>query len=151
MRREAIDTLRSRLIPLAAIVTPNLPEAEQLTRSRVSKLEEIKRAAEKIVAMGARSVVITGGHRRGPAVDIFYDGRKFRALSAPRIHTRHTHGTGCTFSAAIAANLAKGEKLEQAAIEAKKYITQAIRRGFAIGSGHSPVHHFYRFWGTGQK
>ncbi len=146
LRQEAIETLRSRLIPLAAIVTPNLPEAEQLTGLRASKVQEIKRAAEKILAMGARSVIIKGGHRRGPATDIFYDGKKFREISAARIHTRHTHGTGCTFSAAIAANLAKGEKLEEAVIDAKRYITRAIRRGFAIGSGHSPVHHFYRFW-----
>ena len=91
--------------------------------------------------------MIKGGHRKGPATDIFYDGKKFRELSAPRVRTPNTHGTGCTFSAAIAAGLAKGEKLENAVIQAKRYITQAIRKGFAIGSGHSPVHHFYCFWG----
>lgn len=146
LSREAVETLRSRLIPLATVVTPNLPEAEQLIGFRIGKLQEIKRAAEKIQAMGARSVIIKGGHRRGPPTDIFYDGAKFTALKAARIETRHTHGTGCAFSAAIAANLAKGKKLEAAVIEAKRYITQAIRRGFAIGSGQGPVHHFYRFW-----
>jgi len=146
LRPEAIEALRSRLIPLAVIVTPNLPEAEQLTGIRCTRLREIKECARQIIAMGARSVVIKGGHRKGPATDIFYDGKKFRELSAPRLRTANTHGTGCTFSAAIAAGLAKGEKLENAVVQAKRYITHAIRKGFAIGSGHSPVHHFYRFW-----
>ncbi|OGP98091.1 MAG: bifunctional hydroxymethylpyrimidine kinase/phosphomethylpyrimidine kinase [Deltaproteobacteria bacterium RBG_16_55_12] len=147
LRPEAIEALRSRLIPLAVIVTPNLPEAEQLTGIRCTRLREIKESARRIIAMGARSVVIKGGHRKGPATDIFYDGKKFRELSAPRVRTPNTHGTGCTFSAAIAAGLAKGEKLENAVVQAKRYITQAIRKGFPIGSGHSPVHHFYCFWG----
>lgn len=146
LREEAIEVLRSKLLPLAAIVTPNLPEAEQLTGIRGSRLQDIKESARRIIVMGARSVVIKGGHRKGPATDLFYDGKKFREITAPRVRTPHTHGTGCTFSAAIAAHLAKGEKLERAVVQAKKYITQAIRKGFAIGSGHSPVHHFYRFW-----
>lgn len=146
LRPEAIEALRSRLIPLAVIVTPNLPEAEQLTGIPGSRLQDIKESARRIIAMGARSVVIKGGHRKGPATDIFYDGKKFRQLTAPRLRTPNTHGTGCTFSAAIAAGLAKGEKLENAVVQAKRYITQAIRKGFPIGSGHSPVHHFYRFW-----
>ena len=146
LRPEAIEALRSRLIPLAVIVTPNLPEAEQLTGIPGSRLQDIKESARRIIAMGARSVVIKGGHRKGPATDIFYDGKKFRELSAPRVRTPNTHGTGCTFSAAIAAGLAKGEKLENAVVQAKRYITQAIRKGFPIGAGHSPVHHFYRFW-----
>jgi len=147
LRPEAIDTLRRRLIPLATVVTPNLPEAIELTGIQCSRLPEIKEAARRIVSMGAKSVVIKGGHRRGPATDLFYDGKKFRQLTSPRIRTANTHGTGCTFSAAIAAGLAKGATLEGAVAEAKRYITAAIRKGFAIGSGHSPVHHFYRFWG----
>jgi hydroxymethylpyrimidine/phosphomethylpyrimidine kinase len=146
LRPEAIDTLKSRLIPLATVVTPNLPEAEQLTGLQLTRSQAVKEAARRIVAMGARSVVIKGGHNKGPATDLFYDGKKFRELSAPRIRTANTHGTGCTFSAAIAANLAKGEKLESAVAHAKSYITQAIRKGFAVGAGHSPVNHFYRFW-----
>jgi len=147
LRQEAIETLRSRLIPLATIVTPNLPETEQLTGIPGSRLQDIKESARRIINMGAKSVVIKGGHRKGPATDIFYDGKKFHELKTARVNTPHTHGTGCTFSAAIAANLARGEKLEAAVVQAKRYITQAIRKGFAIGSGHSPVHHFYRFWG----
>ena len=146
LRPEAIAALKSRLIPLAAIVTPNLPEAEQLTGIRGTRLPDLQEAAKRIIGMGARSVVIKGGHRKGPAMDLFFDGKKFRQFSAARIRTANTHGTGCTFSAAIAANLAKGEKLESAVAHAKSYITQAIRQGFAVGSGHSPVHHFYRFW-----
>ena len=96
--------------------------------------------------MGARSVVIKGGHFAGPAVDLFFDGRKFAALSVARIRTKNTHGTGCTFSAAIAAYLAKGQSVEDAVRLAKKYITAAIRAGFRIGAGHSPVHHFYQLW-----
>ena len=90
--------------------------------------------------------IIKGGHRVGPALDLFYDGRNFRQLHARRIRTKNTHGTGCTFSAAIAAYLAKGEKLESAVVLAKKYITSAITEAFSIGSGHGPVHHLYRLW-----
>ncbi len=147
LRREALETLRSRLFPLASVVTPNLPEAYELTGISGTGLKNIKEMAKRIVDMGAGSVVIKGGHRRGPATDIFFDGKKFRELITPRIRTPNTHGTGCTFSAAIAANLAKGEKLEIAVVQAKRYITRAIRKGFSIGSGHSPVHHFYEFWG----
>ncbi len=150
LRQEAIETLRSRLIPLATIVTPNLPEAEQLTGIPGSRLQDIKESARRIINMGAKSVVIKGGHHKGPATDIFYDGKKFHELKTARVRTPHTHGTGCTFSAAIAANLAKGENLEKAVVLAKRYITQAIRKGFAIGAGHSPVHHFYHFWTRGE-
>jgi hydroxymethylpyrimidine/phosphomethylpyrimidine kinase len=146
LRADAIEALKSRLIPLAAVVTPNIPEAEQLTGVHGTRQIDLKEAARGIVGMGAKSVVIKGGHRKGPATDLFYDGKKFRAFTAVRVPTRNTHGTGCTFSAAIAANLAKGEKLEQAVAHAKVYMTRAIRKSFAIGSGHSPVHHFYRFW-----
>ena len=146
LRRDAIEALRSCLLPLAATVTPNLPEAAELAGIAVSTQRDIHEAAKRILGMGAKSVVVKGGHRKGPAIDIFYDGKKFRELKAARIPTRNTHGTGCTFSAAIAASLAKGKKLEEAVVQAKRYITHAIRKGFAIGSGHSPVNHFYRFW-----
>jgi hydroxymethylpyrimidine/phosphomethylpyrimidine kinase len=146
LRRDAIEALRSRLIPLAQVVTPNLPEAEELTGMKLTREKEFEEAARRISAMGAKNVIIKGGHRRGPAIDLFFDGNKMHLLRSPRMRTRHTHGTGCTFSAAIAAYLAKGEPVETAVSRAKRYITAAIRRGFAIGSGHSPVHHFHRFW-----
>ncbi len=146
LRKNAIEVLRSKLVPLAMVVTPNIPEAEALTGLRLNRAADIEEAARQIHALGARSVVIKGGHRNGPATDLFYDGKHFLELRAVRIRSRHTHGTGCTFSAAIAAYLARGEKLEPAVTQAKRYITEAIRRGFAVGSGHSPVHHFHRFW-----
>ena len=146
LREEAIEALRANLIPMAAVVTPNLPEAERLTGVEGARLREMKEAAKRIVGMGAGSVVIKGGHRSGPATDLFYDGKEFLELKAGRIRTPHTHGTGCTFSAAIAANLAKGHELQKAVVQAKRYITRAIRGGFAVGSGHSPVHHFYHLW-----
>jgi hydroxymethylpyrimidine/phosphomethylpyrimidine kinase len=146
LRSEAIEALKSRLIPLAAVVTPNLPETEQLTGIRGMRQIDMKEAARRIVGMGAKSVVVKGGHRKGPATDLFYDGKTFRCFTSARIRTTNTHGTGCTFSAAIAASLAKGEKLEQAVGHAKTFMTHAIRKSFSIGGGHSPVHHFYRFW-----
>lgn len=146
IEKSAVTALRSRLIPLAAVVTPNLPEAEELTGMRLRTSKEIEEAARRMIDMGTKTVVIKGGHRKGPAVDLFYNGKKFRVLSAPRIRTKNTHGTGCTFSAAIAAYLAKGESVDQAVTLAKKYITEAIRKGFAVGSGHGPVHHFHHFW-----
>jgi hydroxymethylpyrimidine/phosphomethylpyrimidine kinase len=144
--KSAVAALRARLIPLATVVTPNIPEAEELTGMTIRRAQEVEEAARRIIALGAQSVIIKGGHRKGPAVDLFYDGKKFRALYAPRIRTTNTHGTGCTFSAAIAANLAQGKKLETAVTLAKQFITEAIRRAFPVGAGHGPVHHFYRYW-----
>jgi hydroxymethylpyrimidine/phosphomethylpyrimidine kinase len=146
LRKSAVQALRARLVPLATVVTPNIPEAEALAGLRLKNEKTIREAAQRILDMGAQSVVIKGGHRRGPAVDIFYDGNKFLPLKVPRIKTRHTHGTGCTFSAAITAYLAQGFELETAVVLSKRYITQAIKKAFPIGSGHSPVHHFYNLW-----
>jgi hydroxymethylpyrimidine/phosphomethylpyrimidine kinase len=146
IKKNAVATLRSQLLPLATVVTPNLPEAEQLTGKPLRGWKDIEAAARHIAAIGARAVVIKGGHRQGPAIDLFFDGKKMLALEAPRIRTRNTHGTGCSFSAAIAAGLAKGETLESAVHAAKKYITAAIRAGFKVGAGHSPVHHFHQLW-----
>jgi len=142
----AVAALRSKLIPLASVVTPNIPEAEVLTGMKLRSAEEIKEAAKRIVKMGAKTVLIKGGHLKGSAMDLFYDGKKFTALNAPRIVTKNTHGTGCTLSAAIAANLAKGQNIVAAVTNAKRYITDALRHSYRIGSGHSPVHHFYRYW-----
>jgi hydroxymethylpyrimidine/phosphomethylpyrimidine kinase len=146
IEKSAVAALRNKLIPLASIVTPNIPEAEVLAGMKLRGADEIRQAAIRIVKMGAKTVLIKGGHLKGSAVDLFYDGKKFAALSAPRIRGKNTHGTGCTLSAAIAAGLAKGQKLETAVTQAKRYITDALRHGYRIGSGHSPVHHFYRYW-----
>ena len=146
IEKSAVAALRSKLVPLASVVTPNIPEAEALTGMKLGSAEDIKEAAKRIVKMGAKTVLIKGGHLKGSAMDLFYDGKKFTALNAPRIGTKNTHGTGCTLSAAIAANLANGENIVAAVTNAKRYITDALRHSYRIGSGHSPVHHFYRYW-----
>src|SRR5688572_20429257 len=116
---DAVDTIRRELIPIAAVVTPNVPEAEALTGLSIRSTEEQREAAQRLVAAGARAAIVKGGHLDGPAVDVLYDGRTFTELRADRVATRHTHGTGCTFSSAIAARLARGDDLLDAARGAK--------------------------------
>ncbi len=147
LREDAVAALRDLLLPLCAVVTPNLPEAEVLAGHSIGSDEDARRAAEEIVGLGAGAVVVKGGHRGTPeAVDVLYDGNAFREYSAPRIDTTSTHGTGCTFASAIAAYLARGEPLAEAVGQAKEYLTEALRRAYPIGGGHGPVHHFYRWW-----
>ena len=129
LQEEAVDALRTLLVPLALVVTPNLPEASVLVGYRVATLEQARRAARDIVGMGSRSVVVKGGHLQGDAVDVFYDGNEFREFSSPRVDTTSTHGTGCTFASAIAAGLANGMGVEEAVGQAKAYVTEAIRQG----------------------
>ena len=149
---DAVDALVRELLPLATIVTPNLPEAEVLTGLRINTWDGMRAAAEKLVEMGARAVVVKGGHlRHGEAsTDLFFDGRGYREYAATRIETNNTHGTGCTFASAIAAGLAKGLDLPGAVALAKSYVTLAIQHSYPLGAsdgrGHGPVHHFYRFW-----
>ncbi len=147
LQEEAVDALRTLLVPLALVVTPNLPEASVLVGYEVSTLEQARQAARDIVAMGSGSVVVKGGHLEGDAVDVFYDGSDFREFSAPRVETTSTHGTGCTFASAIAAGLAVGMQVEEAVGRAKAYVTEAIRRSFPMGGGHGPLNHFHAFWG----
>jgi hydroxymethylpyrimidine/phosphomethylpyrimidine kinase len=144
LQEEAVEALRSLLIPLATVVTPNLPEAAVLVGRKVESLEDARRAARDIVAMGAGVAVVKGGHLQGDAVDVFYDGTTMRELSVPRIDTTSTHGTGCTFASAIAAGLARGMEVEEAVAQAKEYVTEAIRRAFPMGGGHGPLNHFYK-------
>ena len=146
LREDAVEALRTRLIPLAAVVTPNIPEAEALTGLRIETDEDVRRAAEAIIQLGARAVVVKGGHREGPATDLFFDGARFQEFSAPRIDTVNTHGTGCTFASAVAAGLAKGLEVVESVELAKDYVTEAIRRSFPVGRGHGPLHHFYKWW-----
>ena len=146
LREDAVGVLRERLLPLAAVVTPNIPEAETLTGRAIVTDEDVRKAAQAIVAMGAASVVVKGGHREGPATDLYFDGRNFREFTSPRIETVNTHGTGCTFASAVAAGLAKGLQVEDAVGLAKEYVTEAIRRSFPIGQGHGPLNHFYKLW-----
>jgi hydroxymethylpyrimidine/phosphomethylpyrimidine kinase len=147
LRDDAIEALKTRLLPLALVVTPNLPEAEALTGRSIVSWDDTRDAARAIHAMGAANVVIKGGHRESDvATDVLFDGTDFRDLSAARVDTTSTHGTGCTFASAMAATLAKGEPVQQAFAVAKAYVTKALQEAYPIGHGHGPVHHFYRYW-----
>lgn len=146
LKPEARQALIQELLPLATVTTPNLSEAERLTGLEVRNLEEMKAAAKVIFSMGPRSVLVKGGHLADGPIDIFYDGREFRRYEGRKIETKNTHGTGCTLSSAIAAYLAKGLLLEDAIREAKNYIQGAIEHSLALGHGHGPTHHFYRWF-----
>jgi hydroxymethylpyrimidine/phosphomethylpyrimidine kinase len=141
-----LDVLRDKLLPLALIVTPNVDEAGALVGRRLDGPEDIRQAAQEIVDMGARNVVIKGGDATGPAIDLFYDGGQYHEFGAARVDTINTHGTGCTFAAAIAASLAKGSAPRQAVAMAKAYVTKAMQMSYPLGHGHGPVHHFFRYW-----
>lgn len=142
--REAVDALITHLLPLSLAITPNLPEAELLTGMRIQGRGDREQAARVLHAMGPKYIVLKGGH--GPegdeAVDLLYDGREFKYLSSPRIETRHTHGTGCTFSAAVTAALAGGRSMPQAVQLAKDFIQAAIEDSLDIGTGQGPTNHF---------
>ena len=147
---EAVETLRSVLLPRALVVTPNLPEAAAILGEEVARDEAaIARQAARIRALGPRAVLIKGGHADGAeSVDILLDQEGVERLAAPRVATRNTHGTGCTLSSAIAAGLAKGRSLREAIADAKRYISAAIGASdqLVIGRGHGPVHHFHALW-----
>ncbi|MGH7924488.1 MAG: bifunctional hydroxymethylpyrimidine kinase/phosphomethylpyrimidine kinase [Candidatus Binatus sp.] len=138
--------IRKRLVPLAAIVTPNIPEAEGLADIQIDSAAAIRQAAMKIIQLGARAVVIKGGHREDDrsATDYFFDGRNFLELKGPRIAGGGAHGTGCAFSAAIAAHLARGVSLEDAVRGAKRFVTVALRQSFKLGKGRALLDHFAR-------
>jgi hydroxymethylpyrimidine/phosphomethylpyrimidine kinase len=146
LREDAVEALRSDLLPLAMVVTPNLPETGVLIGREVSTLDEMRDAARAIVDLGVKSVLVKGGHLDGEAVDILFDGDQFVEFRAARIDTTSTHGTGDTLASAIASLLAKGTPLEQAIREAKAYVTAAIEKAYPIGKGHGPVHHFHQWW-----
>ncbi|MGG1314576.1 bifunctional hydroxymethylpyrimidine kinase/phosphomethylpyrimidine kinase [Cohnella laeviribosi] len=143
LREEAVRALTDRLLPLAAVVTPNIPEAEKLTGMKISGQADKREAARRLAGFGARYVIVKGGHDPGEeAVDLLFDGRDFIEMAGPRIPTPNTHGTGCTFSAALAAGLASGLEVEAAARQAKAFIQAAIEDGIRIGSGHGPTNHW---------
>lgn len=142
----AVESLKRRLLPLATVVTPNLHEASVLAQIPVETEDDMQEAARRIHALGPRYVVVKGGHLEGQPCDLLYDGASFQHFRNRRVDTRHTHGTGCTFSAAIAAHLARGWQVPGAVGEAKRYITMAIEHGFALGRGVGPTHHFYELY-----
>jgi len=143
---EARVALADRILPLALVVTPNLPEAEVLAGMRVVEPEDMEEAARRIHGMGPRYVLVKGGHLKGDATDLLWNGREFTRFSAVRVDSQNTHGTGCTFSAAIAAGLARGQALGDAIRSAKAYVTRAIREGFQAGRGVGQLRHFIPDW-----
>jgi len=147
---DAIEAVRTELMPLAVVVTPNMPEAARLVGGAIARDEaEMTAQATRLRALGANAVLLKGGHATGPtSIDIFVDGEGTIRLEAPRTPTKHTHGTGCTLSSAIAAELAKGASLREAVVAAKSYVTAAIAAAdeLKIGKGRGPVHHFHALW-----
>lgn len=149
LQNEAIAALKEHLIPLAMVVTPNIPEAEVITGMTIKTLEDKKAAAIKLVELGAKNAVLKGGHDENTdeAIDLLYDGIEFTYFNSKRIQTKNTHGTGCTFSAAITAELAKGRSIKEAVTVAKEFIQSAIEEDLHIGAGHGPTNH----WAYGRR
>jgi hydroxymethylpyrimidine/phosphomethylpyrimidine kinase len=144
LKPEAIETVKIALIPLALLVTPNIAEAEYLSDQKIRSVADARQAAKAIHKLGCRNVLIKGGHLlEARGTDLLYDGRFFHMFKGDYIDTPHTHGTGCTFASAIAAQLAKGKPLPDAIRTAKEYLTEAIRHGLGIGHGKGPTNHFY--------
>ncbi len=143
LREDAVCALRTELLPLALVVTPNLPEAETLSGVSIGSRASLEDAARRIAALGARYVLIKGGHAPGDPVDLLFDGRAFHEYRGARIDTTSTHGTGCTLSAAITAYLARGLPVEDAVGRAKEYVVAAMRAASPIGRGHGPLHHLF--------
>jgi hydroxymethylpyrimidine/phosphomethylpyrimidine kinase len=146
--RELVDAsgfefLRKNLLSRVTVVTPNMEEAAALTGLKVENLEEMKTAARKLIEMGARNVVVTGGHL-DKAIDIYCEGTNLQTFSGDRLKVDNLHGAGCTFSSAVAANLALGRQLEDSVVLAKAYVTEAIRKAYSIGPGLIPLNHLYR-------
>ncbi len=135
----AKEALKDKLLPLATLITPNLPEAEELTGRKIDSEEDMREAARALADLGATNVLIKGGHLEGEPVDILYDSRRFRRFPGYRVETKNSHGTGCTLSAALATLLAQGLELDEAVARAKSFITKAIAAGLPLGRGHGPT------------
>ncbi|WP_424244969.1 hydroxymethylpyrimidine/phosphomethylpyrimidine kinase [Elusimicrobium posterum] len=149
MDPHAINTLISAVIPQATVLTPNIPEAERIADIKIENIKDMEEAARQIYKMGCKNVLVKGGHAIGNATDILYDGKTFSYYETERIDTKNTHGTGCTFSSAIASNLALGMNIQDAVKKAKDYITTAIKHALPIGKGHGPTNHFYELYKRG--
>lgn len=143
---EAEQTLKEVLLPMADVLTPNLPEAEVLIGKAIESLHDMEEAAKAIAAMGAKAVLVKGGHRIADATDILFDGHDFHYYKGKRLESTSTHGTGCSLSSAIASNLANGLSLPDAVGAAKEYVFEGIAHAEPIGKGHGPIHHFYELY-----
>jgi hydroxymethylpyrimidine/phosphomethylpyrimidine kinase len=143
---DARQALIDHILPLALVVTPNLPEAQVLADMGVDTRAHMEEAARRIRALGPRYVLVKGGHLKGEALDLLWNGREFTTFTAPRVPSPSTHGTGCTFSAAITAGLSRNQALGDAIRDAKAYVTRAIREGFTLGKGVGQLRHFLTEW-----
>jgi hydroxymethylpyrimidine/phosphomethylpyrimidine kinase len=143
---DGVTMLCAELLPLARVVTPNIPEAEALSGIRIEDDAAAREAARRIHGMGAAAVIITGGHRPGTddVTDLLFDGQRFSMFRTARVNSRNTHGTGCTFAAAVAAHLALGHELATAAERSQQFVAGAIRHALQIGRGHGPLDHFWK-------
>lgn len=146
MMDNSVKALIDNIIPLADILTPNIPETEAITGINIKTIDDMKIAAKQIYNMGAKNIIIKGGHLDGYAIDILYNGKDYYTYTTERIQTKNTHGTGCTFSSSIASNLANGMNINDAVSNAKGYITNAIKYSLNIGKGHGPTNHLYNFY-----
>ncbi|MEM5786295.1 MAG: bifunctional hydroxymethylpyrimidine kinase/phosphomethylpyrimidine kinase [Syntrophobacteraceae bacterium] len=146
LKADAVEAVTRELFPLAAVITPNLIEAEVLTGIRVKTPEDMRDAAKQLIDFGPEHVVLKGGHLAGRPMDLLYDGTNFFEYEGERFQTPHTHGTGCTFASAVAAWLARGLSVQEAVGRAKEYISRAIKHGLPLGRGNGPVHHFHEFY-----
>ena len=145
LQKDAVQAIKSTLLRWARVVTPNVPEAEVLAGISIETLDDMRKAAEIILQLGPQSVIVKGGHLKGSeSIDLLVHADGESALRAPRLTVRNTHGTGCTFAAAIAARLARGESLDEAARGAKEYVAGAMRHGINVGGGHQPLGHFWQ-------
>lgn len=141
-----VGIMKEKLFPIVDLLTPNIPEAEAISGIKIHDEKDMENAAEIIMNMGVKNVLVKGGHLKGDAVDMLFTPKGMTAFSCERVNSPNTHGTGCTLSSAIAANLANGMTLEKAVGNAKDYITKAIEKSFTVGKGHGPVNHFYEFY-----
>jgi len=146
LQPNAIDALKEHLIPLAYLITPNIPEAEVLTGLKIETVEDMINASKKLIKLGCKNVLLKGGHLEGPAVDILYDGNNIKKFKLDRIQSNNNHGTGCALSSAICANLAKGLDLETAVKKGKSYVYESIKEGFPIGKGVGALNHFHKYY-----
>ena len=147
LNQDAQDALVDHLFPLSAVITPNIYEAEALIGKKIKTIDDMKSAARDILKLNAKKVVVKGGHlKEARATDVLYDGKEYKELQRHWVKTKNTHGTGCTFSSAIAANIALGKTFFDAVTLAKKYITGAIEHSLSIGKGYGPTHHFFELY-----
>lgn len=150
LREDSVESIRNKLLPLATVVTPNIPEAEVLADIEISGIAEMEEASRRIHAMGPKYVILKGGHLEGVdhSDDLLFDGETFETFSAHRIKTTSNHGTGCTFASAIASGLAHSRDINRSVADAKAYVTAAMANAFPVGHGHGPLNHFHHWWNS---